>query len=312
MTGETTVDSVPVGAALGIAADGRIQFRVTYPRAPRSSPLPVAIVLNGFGCGPELYLWLARRLAAAGMATVTYSLLESFVPDGPLLYVPGSNRAAAGPDADGTIPLSSSVGPLLESLAARTNATGEVPALDLDRVGLIGHSGGGAIALRSAAHPSLRAIQAVACIAAHAVALPQSGWPVGGIPPLSQSCPTLIIGGDADAVIGASAAAGKYGDGASTTGLYMRTYDAVGVGSLVVLAGGGHFAVCEDYDAATTLGNPPGDPTDAAHRPLIGDLVATFLASTVCGSDPARHRFRRLLRAADPRIALGMQKPSTP
>ena len=41
------------------------------PPDPAFGPLPVVLLAGNFNCPPELYAWLAKRLAAAGRAVVT-------------------------------------------------------------------------------------------------------------------------------------------------------------------------------------------------------------------------------------------------
>lgn len=113
---------------ISLAARGPRRVALFTPRA--EGPKPLVLVLHGYGMGPEEYKGLARRLAARGNAVVLF--------EGPMAGLdldPDSWRRELSGVLDG-----------LEKSQAP-----ELADVDRSRVGLVGHSLGGATAALGAA-----------------------------------------------------------------------------------------------------------------------------------------------------------------
>jgi len=116
------------------------------PLAP--SPLPVLVIVPGINVATDAYRWLAIWLVEAGFCAVTYAAIGPLGPAGTGI-TPGLDMTALTPDAIGTRPSGVAFRPLLAALGALAEPSPVAGVLDLDRVGLIGHSAGGTVALHN-------------------------------------------------------------------------------------------------------------------------------------------------------------------
>lgn len=218
---------------------GTIHAKVHYPAAPSSSdderltgmvpvdpahaPFPVVVFLNGINVGPEAYGWLAQRLAAEGMAVVTFSWVGELFP-GQYGLTPGLDVGAARPETYGTRPTATAVRPLLDGLRALHEGHGPLAGmLDLDRVAIGGHSGGATVAMHSSRHAFFPEVRACFGYAGHTVTSTALGWDPGALAPVPADCPVLVMGGTRDGVMQRSA--DRYGAEGHASDPVVRTFD---------------------------------------------------------------------------------------
>ncbi|WP_027343173.1 alpha/beta hydrolase family protein [Hamadaea tsunoensis] len=281
-----------------------VHLRVFYPAAPDGSdrerlsgvmaadrsgaPYPVAVIVSGVNVGQEAYRWLACRLAAAGIAAVTYDWVGTLF-GGLNGITPGVDLDAARPAGYGTRPTTPSLRPVLDAVAKLGEPLDGV--LDLSRVALIGHSAGGTVALQSARY--FPEVKAVATYGAHTMVATMLGWPAGTVLPAQADCPVLLAAGTRDGVILGSA--DRYGEDAATRrDPIARTFDEAlpdrdGANLLVHLAGANHFAIADpvDHTAARAFLDRDAEGDPEAIRDLLGDLVTAFCARHLGGAADA-------------------------
>lgn len=284
------------------------------PAARGGAPYPVVIMLPGINVGPESYGWLARRLASAGVITVTYTLVAEEMP-GYISLTPGLRIAALTPDQYGLTPSATAISPVLEDLA-KLNASGVLAGLlDLDRVVLGGHSAGGTVAILNARPDWFPGVCAAFSYGAHAGAATALGYAPDTLFELPSRVPLLLLGGSRDGCIAHSA--GRYGqerEGSATARVEL-TFDE-GLTSerddcyLAIIEGANHFSLAWPQD--DTTGRPfidlPTTRPDATLRDLLADLVYWFIAATVQADAAARQRLEDTLLAGHELIARGARR----
>lgn len=224
-----------------VAVDGavppydRIQLKIYYPSAPKMSmdevnmgavpantelaPFPVVIMMPGTNVPPESYSWLAMALAERGIATLLYSWIKEDMP-GFVSLSPGIDLDVMTPQRYGTAPTAAAMPSLLKGLR-RMNSEGLLAGLlDLDSVFLGGHSAGGSVALLNANREWFPQLCGVFSYAAHSGATTALGFAEDSMLPLASNVPMLLLAGDRDGVIAASAF--RYGDSDAATDACAR------------------------------------------------------------------------------------------
>lgn len=272
-----------------------------FPADPAEAPWPVVVVLPGVNIGPEGYRWLAERWVGVGCCVVTLALVGEIMP-GAAGITPGMDLEACRPDTYGTRPSCTTLGPVLGALERLGRAGRLAGLLDLDRVVLAGHSAGGTMALQNASTDWFP-VAAVLSYASHTMASTMFGWPPGSVLPVPSALPTLVMGGEFDGVMAASAV--RYGTDGHVEDPVVRTFDE-GVphrdgpeptAHLAILRGATHTSVIHPADHTTARGflDPePGRP-DAAVRHTVAELTSAFLAGHVLDRPHERARLRQLL-----------------
>lgn len=244
------------------------------PPDPAMSPYPVIVIAPGVNVGTESYGWLAERLASAGFAVVTYSWVGELFP-GQYGITPGVVLETLSPRGWGTGPTSNAIAPVLSSLV-QLNSGPLSGALDLSRVVLGGHSGGGTVALHNATPDFFPTVVAGFCYAAHAGLAQILGWPPESIVPPKGGVPFLFMNGTRDGVIAASGP--RYG--VETWDPVRRTIDeALPEGSTyVVFEGANHFAMGHPEDPTLARGFLDLEPTTPPEktREAIADVTTLF------------------------------------
>jgi len=247
------------------------------PADPAGAPYPVVVLVPGINVGQDGYRWLATRLAAEGFVAVTYDWVGELFA-GQYGITPGVDLDAARPDGYGSAPTIRSLRPVLDALA---KIDGPVQGLlDLDRVGLIGHSAGGTVSLQSARF--FPEVKAVATYGAHNMVATMLGWPAGSIPPAQVDSAVMLVVGSADGVMNGSA--DRYGEDAATRAdPVTRTFDEAltdrdGENLLVRIEGANHFAIVDpvDHTAARAFLDQPGEADPSAVRSLLTQLYRDF------------------------------------
>ncbi|MEV6162067.1 hypothetical protein AB0L71_09085 [Streptomyces sp. NPDC052052] len=271
------------------------------PADPSGAPYPVVLLLPGINVGQDAYRWLAVELARAGLVAVTADLVGELFA-GSYGLTPSVDLEAASPAGWGSRPTSPLIGALLGALAELARRPPLDGLLDLDRVALGGHSAGGTVALQSAAlTPGVRAVFAYG---AHTLVATMLGWPEGTVLPVGAGPPVLLLSGEHDGVIAASADRYAHDDAAHDP--VLRTFqeavpDAGGASAWARLAGAGHFTACHPHDPTTARGflEDTGDDLTAP-RPLLGRLVTEFCVARLRDDAAAGRRLDELLSPPHP------------
>jgi dienelactone hydrolase len=244
------------------------------------APYPVVLLCPGINVTPDSYRWLAVALAERGYAVVTYALVEEVFGTGPAIS-PGIDVARITPETFGSAPSGIAIQPVLDAVA---KVGGPLEGLlDLDRVALGGHSAGGTVVLQSGDPAWFPQVRAVFTYGAHAMSSTVLGWPAGHVLTLSDELPVLLLTGDRDGVMAASAV--RYGE---ETGERVdpveRTFDrsfSGGRGDIrhVVLRGANHFAMAHPVDptSARSFLDEPADGDQELVRAALAEGVGLFL-----------------------------------
>lgn len=288
---------MPNGTALHLKAHypalygGTLNERNTgmIPADLSQGPRPVAVIMPGINVAHESYAWLSTALVGAGFVAITYGWICEELPGLPALS-PGLDVTALKPDAYGTRPSSTALAPLLDWLA-EANAQGPLAGLlDLKRIVLGGHSAGGSVALMNADPDWFPGLRGVWSYGAHSKASTMLGYPEDTVLSLPGKLPTLLIGGDQDGVVAASAFRYGAAEGADPdpVGPLRRTLDeglaaASAPSELRIIKGANHFSACYPADPAT--GRPfldwPCQRDDAEIRAELATAITEFSVSAV-------------------------------
>ena len=243
------------------------------PPDPEAGPLPVVLLAGNFNCPPELYAWLAKQLARAGCAVVTWSWVARLF-DGRAGLSTGIDLDAVTPESFGSrVP---SV--LLPAILAALPGVADVgPSLDLSRLVLGGHSAGGTTALLCSSWLGAPAFS----YGGHTrTQLPQ-GFGEEHYLPLGDGPPLLLLGGTADGVPDAVSRAqrGHVPPGHPMVLTARRSVPAARRCWTVLVEGANHYSFCEGYDGTSGRGyleSSAAVPAEAL-RERIGSLVELFV-----------------------------------
>lgn len=263
------------------------------------APYPVVVLVSGVNCPADAYRWLAFRLVEAGFVVAGYDWVGELFP-GEQGLTPGVDLVAAGPDHYGERPTTPALRPVLDALAALQESGPLAGLLDLDRVGVFGHSAGGTVLLQSARPQWFPEVRAVVAYGAHTMASQMLGHPPRTLLPAPVEAPTMLIAGTDDGVVAASAI--RYGEQAGAAGhdpverTWCEALPATTESWLVHLAGAGHMLASYPEDPSTARGflETPTDADPDRLRTVLGDVVATFLTAHLAGSPVAKARLEEL------------------
>ena len=295
-----------------LPADNDVERMSGMLRADSSgAPYPVVVVLPGINVASAGYLDLAVAMADSGMVAVTFDWVGELFP-GQYGLTPGVDLAVVGPTTYGTAPTTPALAPLLAALA-EVNAAGPLAGLlDLERVGLFGHSAGGTVALQSARPQWFPKVRAVATYGSHTMASQQLGFAPGTLLAAPIAVPVMVVAGTEDGVIAASAI--RYGEeaGAAAHDPVERTWaEAIPLETeawLVRLAGAGHLAASSYDDPTSARGflEAPLEAEQSTLRAALCALLTTFFtAQLVSGarSADAAAELDQILNLSHPSIA---------
>jgi predicted dienelactone hydrolase len=304
----------------------RIQVRVHYPAqddgsdavrmsgvvpaAPADAPWPVVIIVPGVNIAPESYRWLAVALARRHYVVVTYSWVDMLFGDQRGL-TPGLDLALAHHDRYGSGPTATALGPILGHLAD----PGPVleGRLDLSRVALGGHSGGGTVALQSADPAWVPGLRAVFAYASHTMTATALGWPAGTVASVPAGVPVLLMAGANDGVIAASRS--RYGIGEGEHDPIRLTWDqAIDPGTpgcYVRFGGATHFSFTDPFDSTSGRsfleGDQPSTGDGARLRTSIAAVVGSFLDRYAADREATGSKLSQLV-ADDPLVVDQQQR----
>ncbi|MBD2487685.1 dienelactone hydrolase [Aulosira sp. FACHB-615] len=295
-----------------------IHLKVFYPEPEQNlslvatetqaSKFPVVILFNGINCGPEMYQWLAVKLAEFGLVIVTFSWIAENLP-GFVAMTPGVDLSMLAPDNYGQGATASALPTLLKTLE-RLQVEGILAGLlDLDKIILGGHSAGGKVAIESADPKFCSQVVAAFAYGAHTAATVQLGYKAGTILSLPDSLPLLLIGGTCDGVIANSS--NNYGvTWEQPTTPIIRTFQEAIAGGrndsyLLILEGANHFSVTHPLD--TTISRQfldfPATQQEAELRDLIAQIIRLFIDAHVRYQTTALEALNQMLVAQNPLIA---------
>ena len=272
------------------------------------APYPVVVLVSGVNCPADAYRWLAFRLVEAGFVVVGYDWVGELFP-GEHGLTPGVDIVAAGPDHYGERPTTPALRPVLDAVAALHESGPLAGLLDLDRVGVVGHSAGGTVLLQSARPAWFPEIRAVVTYGAHTMASQMIGYPPNTLLPAPIQAPAMLLAGTDDGVVAASAI--RYGEQAGAAGHdpVERTWREALPGTteawLVHLAGAGHMLMGHPEDPSTARGflETPTDADADRLRTVLGDTVAAFLAAKLTDHPDAKTELEHLAEHPPTEIA---------
>ena len=293
---EPPFDTVHLKVFYPAAPTGDMAERMTgvIPADASGAPYPVVILFNGINVTADSYRWLAVSLAERGFVAVTFTFVEEVFGTG-IGVSPGIDVSVLKPETFGSAPCGTALQPILDALAKLGGPLEGL--LDLDRVAIGGHSGGGTVVLQSANPRWFPQVRATFVYGAHAMASTVLGWPTGHVMDLSDDVAVLLMTGEHDGVMAASAV--RYGEEGDTERVdpVARTFDqsfAGGRGDVhhVVLRGANHFTVANPLDetsARAFLDEPATGDEDAA-REAIAETLGLFLDGHLRGDAAAREQ----------------------
>ena len=225
------------------------------PPHPDRSPLPVVVIMPGINISHESYGWLARRLAKAGFAALTYSWVTVEIADRESLS-PGVQLDRLRRENYGQAPSCPALPAIFDALQLVQENGLLAGHLDLSRIILGGHSAGGSMALLNANLDWFPNLRGAFAYAAHTAGNLQLGWEEGSIMPIASNLPLLLMGGSRDGVIAASSHRYRSGGRASASSAIERTFREGAPGSggghhLLIMRGANHFSFVWPQDEST-------------------------------------------------------------
>lgn len=285
--------------ALWTGAEAELQTG-DLPPDRSAGPWPVVVLLGGINIGPESYRWLATDLAESGYAVVIPALVGETLP-GVIGITPGLDLGAVTPATYGTRPSGIALGPVLAELARLNGAGRFEELLDLDHLAFGGHSGGGSVVLQNADPSWFPGLRAVFTYASHLMASTMLGFEPATVLALPAETPALLLAGELDGVMAASAYRYARADDEAhdpVTETYLRSAVAPG-SALAVLAGATHTALLHPIDNTTARGFLDPDPSVAPDltRAACAELVRAFLDHHLRADATAWERLGGLVRA---------------
>lgn len=283
------------------------------PADPQQAPFKVVIFFNGINCAPEMYQWLAVKLAERGLVVVTFSWVSENIP-GTIALTPGVDLKLSAPNTYGSGPTASALPSLLATLERLQTEGVLAGLLDLHQIVLGGHSAGGRVALENANPRFFPQIVAAFAYGAHSAAGLHLGYSAGTILPLPDTVPLLLMGGTCDGVIAKSSH--RYGvDWKQPTTPVVRTFtEAIAGGRgdsyLLLLEGANHFSIAHPFDPTTGrtfLDFPATQPEDQL-RDLLAQTIGLFIDAHVCHQPTAVAALNQYREANNPLIASFLRK----
>lgn len=269
------------------------------PADAEAAPFPVLIFCPGTNVSPDGYAWLAVQLAEHGIATLLYSWVKEDMP-GFVCLSPGLDLDYLRPDSFGSAPCGSALPALLQALGNENQAGVLKGLIDLDNIVIAGHSAGGSVALLNADSNWFPSIKASICYGSHTAAATALGFAEDSHLNMPGTLPVLMIGGNRDGVIAASAFrysktqanssdalsssnTEEHSSEAATHRLYRSFTESLGAqreeSHLVIVHGANHFALVHPQD--NTTGRPFLDWPSAEDPKAIRDFLAQIIASFV-------------------------------
>lgn len=278
------------------------------PADQQQAPFKVVILFNGINCGPELYQWLAVKLAERGLVVVTFSWIAENLP-GMVGLTPGVDVTKLSLTTYSSGPTVLALPTLLAALEKLQNKGTLAGLLDLQQIILGGHSAGGRVVIESADPRFFSQVVAAFAYGAHAAAFTQLGYPPGTILPLPDCLPLLLMGGTCDGVIANSS--DRYGvTWEQPTTPIVRTFrEAIAGGRkdsyLLLLEGANHFSITSPLDLTigTSYLDFPATQPEEQLRDIMAEAIGLFIDAHVNHQSAALTALNQLLTSPHPAIA---------
>jgi dienelactone hydrolase len=254
--------------------------------AAEQPPAPVVLFLGGVNIGQDSLRWLMIRLVEAGYVAVTFDLVGEQMP-GFYGTTPGLDLSALQAGVYGTRPPSLAIQPILDRLAVLNTEGTLAGVMDLDRIALGGHSGGGTVALESARRTYFPALRAVVAYAAHTVPAQVLGHPEGTVLESASDVAALVMAGTEDGTMKRSA--GRYpGQDPATFNPIVMTFEQGIPGGrddawFVLWDGANHFGMGHPLDPTCARGFLDSEPTTdpSTTRDHMVNVIVDFLDAYV-------------------------------
>ena len=284
------------------------------PPHPDRSPLPVVIIMPGVNISHESYGWLARRLAKAGFAALTYSWVTVEIADRASVS-PGVQLDRLTRQGYGQGPSCPALPAIMEELQRLQEEGLLAGHLDLQRVILGGHSAGGSMALLNANRQWFPSVCGAFAYAAHTAGNLQLGWEEGSFMPIADNFPLLMLGGSRDGVIAASSHRYRQGGHESASSPIERSFREGVPGSgggrhLLIVRGANHFSFVWPQDKST--GRPYLDRKAKGRgrkvRKHLARVIVNFCRHACRGDARAMAALQRLCSPEHPLTALSEHK----
>ena len=284
------------------------------PPDPSRSPLPVVIIMPGVNISHESYGWVARRLAKAGFAALTYSWVTVEIADrisvSPGVRIDRLTRQGYGQD-----PSCPALPAIMDELQ-RVQSEGLLAGhLDLDHIVLGGHSAGGSMALLNANRAWFPNLCGAFAYAAHTAGNLQLGWEEGSFMPIADNLPLLMLGGSRDGVIAASSHRYRDGEHESATSPIERSFreGVPGDGGgrhLLIVEGANHFSFVWPQDKSTGRPYLDGKAEGSGRRVRkhLGKAIVHFCRHACRGDARAAAVLQRLCSPDHPLTAVAEHK----
>jgi len=279
----------------------RIYYKATNPNthevdmsgimpAAEQPPAPVVLFLGGVNIGQDSLRWLMIRLVEAGYVAVTFDLVGEQMP-GFYGTTPGLDLSALQADTYGTRSPSLAIQPILDRLSVLNTEGTLAGVMDLDRMALGGHSGGGTVALESSRRSYFPALRAVVAYAAHTVPAAVLGHPEGTVLESATDVAALVMAGTEDGTMKRSAARYPGQDPAKFNPIVMTFEQGIPGGRddawYVLWEGANHFGMGYPLDPTCARGFLDSTATTdpAVTRDHLVEVVVDFL-DTYVRDDP--------------------------
>jgi hypothetical protein len=202
---------------------------------------------------------------------------------------PGLDLSALQAGVYGTRPPSIALAPIIDRLGELNREGTLAGTLDLSRIVLGGHSGGGTVALECARTSYFPGLRAVVTYAAHTVPAAVLGHPEGTVLEAASDVPALVMLGTEDGTMKRSIS--RYPGKDATWNPVIQTFEEAIPGGrddawLVIWEGANHFGMGYPLDPTCARGFLDLEPTtDAATtRGDMTKVIVDFLDAYVRGN----------------------------
>ncbi|MCC5615151.1 dienelactone hydrolase [Nostoc sp. CHAB 5836] len=281
--------------------------RELLPVDLEKAPFPVVIFFNGFNCDAQQYQWLAVKLAERGLVVILFNWIAEIIP-GIISLTPGVDFEKSKSTIYRTVPTASALPTLLAKVEQLQSEGILAGMLDLQRIILGGHSGGGRVAIENADPHFFPQVAASFGYGVHTMATLSLGYKADTILPLPESLPLLLMGGTCDGVIANNS--DRYGvSPGNTTTPVIRTFQEAMTGGrndsyLVLLDGANHFSIVDQPDSTldTLLLDFPATQPQESFRLLMAEIISLFIDTHVRHQPEASQSLEQLLNTANPLI----------
>ena len=255
------------------------QQQLFPPPNTEKAPFPIVIFFSGGNFNLENYQWLAENLATRSIVTVLFNWVGEVVP-GIAGLLPGTNLNSRKPDTYGINPTAIVLPSILSELEDLQSKSILAGTLDLQKIILGGHSGGGRVAIENADPNFFPQVKAAFSYGAHTAARIDLGYSAGVFLKLPSALPLLLMGGSCDGIM--ANASKRYGiDKWETPATpVIRTFkEAISSTRkdvyLLILEGASSLSFCDRKDLTVNTSFSDFPPTQSIAK------IHSFLIKTI-------------------------------